>query len=126
MGEPHPAELRQRVVKAYELGEGAYSVIAARFGVGEASVKRWVWRHRECGNVTPTRKGGGTPSVVRAADIERLLDELRDATANELTVAYNRSRRREERLHVSSIKRALHRHGYTVKKTLQAVGVFAS
>ncbi len=42
MGDPHPAELRERVVAAYCCGEGAYAVIAARFGVGEASVKRWV------------------------------------------------------------------------------------
>ena len=101
---------------AYCSGEGPYAVIAARFGVGEASVKRWVWRHRDHGHLEPNRKGGGTPSSIGAADIERLLDELRDATANELTAAYNRSRRGRDRVHVSSIKRALHRHGYTVKK----------
>ena len=27
MGEPHPIELRERVVKAYESGEGAYHVV---------------------------------------------------------------------------------------------------
>ncbi len=116
MGEPHPIELRERVVKAYESGEGAYHVIAAMFSLGEATVKRWVWRFRERGSVVPTPKGGGTPSTISASDIESILDRLGDATANELTAEFNRGRRGKYRVHVSSMKRALHRHGYVVKK----------
>ncbi len=108
MGEPHPIELRERVVKAYESGEGAYHVVAAMFSLGEATVKRWVWRYRERGSVVPTPKGGGTPSTISASEIESILERLGDATANELTAEFNR--------HVSSMKRALHRHGYVVKK----------
>ena len=116
MGEPHPIELRERVVRAYESGEGAYPVIAAMFSLGEATVKRWVWRHREQGSVAPTPKGGGTPSKISAAEIEAILGRLGDATANELTSEFNRLRRGGNRVHVSSMKRALHRHGYVVKK----------
>ena len=116
MGEPHPIELRERVVKAYESGEGAYAVIATMFSLGEATVKRWVWRYREQGTVLPTPKGGGTPSTITAADIEGILQRLGDATANELTAEFNRTRRGQNRVHVSSMKRALHRHGYVVKK----------
>jgi len=116
MGEPHPIELRERVVKAYESGEGAYPVIAAMFSLGEATVKRWVWRFRERGSVLPIPKGGGTPSTIAASEIEALLERLGDATANELTAAFNRTRRGQNRVHVSSMKRALHRHGYVVKK----------
>lgn len=116
MGEPHPIELRERVVKAYESGEGAYHVIAAMFSLGEATVKRWVWRHRDHGTVDPTPKGGGTPSSITEADIEAMLQRLGDATAGELTVEFNRTRRGANRVHVSSMKRALHRHGYVLKK----------
>jgi transposase len=116
MGEPHPIELRERVVKAYESGEGAYPVIAALFSLGEATVKRWVWRYRERGNVMPTPKGGGQRSTIAAQEIESILERLGDATANELTAEFNRTRRGANRVHMSSMKRALHRHGYVVKK----------
>lgn len=117
MAESHPVELRIRVVTAYESGAGSYPDVAARFDVGEASVKRWVRLHRRDGDVTPTPKGGGTPSTVTLDEIEAALATLRDATAGELTAEFNRHRGRRNRVHVSSIKRALHRHGYVVKKS---------
>ena len=116
MADPHPVELRRRVVAAYESGVGSYPEVAARFDVGEASVKRWVQLHRRAGDVTPSPKGGGTPSVITLADLEAALAKVRDATAGELTAEFNHKRVRRERVHVSSIKRALRRHGYVVKK----------
>ncbi len=116
MAESHPVELRIRVVSAYESGAGSYPEVASQFDVGEASVRRWVRLKRRLGNVMPTPKGGGTPSTVTLAEIEVALAEVRDATAGELTAALNRRRARRHRVHVSSTKRALRRHGYVVKK----------
>lgn len=88
-----------------------------QFDVGEASVKRWVRLHRRDGDVTPTATGGGTHSTTTLGDLEAGLATVRDATAGELTAEFNRSRRRRDRVHVSSIKRALRRrHGYVEKK----------
>jgi transposase len=42
MAEAYPVELRERVVKAYEAGQGSYPTIASKFLVGEATVRRWV------------------------------------------------------------------------------------
>jgi transposase len=108
--------LRQRVVDAHARGEGSFVSLAKRFGVGEASVNRWVAQQRRVGHVEPRRKRGGTPSDVALDAIEEILERLGDATAAEITAAYNRGRRGESRRHVSSIKRALHRGGYVVKK----------
>jgi transposase len=118
MPDAYPVELRERVVRAYEAGDGSYRVVAEQFALGEATVKRWVWMFQKRGNVTPRVKGGGTPSSISLDDIERLVARLRDPTANEITAEFNRPRRRRERVHVSSIKRALHRFGYVVKKSV--------
>ena len=117
MSEPHPFELRMRAVQAHEAGEGSYATIAARFSVGEASVKRWVWRYRSHGTVDPLPKGGGWRSQITAVEIEAILLGLGDANAGEITAEFNRRRRGRNRVHVSSVKRALHRFGYVVKKS---------
>lgn len=63
MAESHPVELRIRIVRAYESGDESYPEIAARFDVGEASAKRWVWLYRRTGGVEAIPKAGGTPSI---------------------------------------------------------------
>jgi len=117
MAEAHPIELRIRVVAAYESGVGSYPEVADQFDVGEASVKRWVRLQRLDGDVAPTAKAGGRFSRIGLSDLETALATIRDATAGELTAEFNRSRRRRDQVHVSSIKRALRRHGYVVKKS---------
>jgi transposase len=104
-------------VRAYEAGEGSHAEVGARFALGEATVKRWVWLKQRKGNLSPLRKRGGTPSEISGYEISAMLARLGDATAIELTVEFNRVRRRSARVHVSSMKRALHRHGYVVKKS---------
>ena len=116
MAEAYAVELRERVVMAYEAGDGSYPVIAARFALGEATVKRWVWRYHREGHLQPRKKGGGTPSAITATEVEALVAQLGDPTAGEVTASYNRSRRGRARVHVSTMKRALHRWGYVVKK----------
>ena len=117
MAEPHPLELRDRVVRAYEGGDGSYPELSVRFSIGEASVKRWVWLFRQQGTLAPKPKRGGNRSTIEFPELEQLVAQLRDPTAVELTAAFNRERRGHSRVHVSSIKRALHRHGYVVKKS---------
>lgn len=116
MPRPYPVELRKRVVRAYEAGEGSYPAVAEQFAVGEATVKRWVWLQQKAGDVEPRPRGGGTPSPITLEEIEALLALMGDPTAGELTAAFNRSRRGRQRVHVSSMKRALYRNGYVIKK----------
>jgi transposase len=116
MAEAYPIELRERVVAAYDAGHGSYAEVANTFDLGEATVKRWVWLARKTRSLSPRPKAGGNRSVILVGDIEALLKQLGDANAGELTVEFNRDRRGRERVHVSSMKRALHRCGYVVKK----------
>jgi transposase len=117
MVDGHPLVLRERVVAAYESGKGSYPVIAHLFGVGEASVKRWVWLKRKQGTLEPKPAGGGNKSTITLQDLEAGLALVADATALELTAAINLQRPKRRRIHVSSTKRALARHGYVVKKS---------
>lgn len=117
MAEAYSVELRERVVRAYEAGEGSHAEIGKRFELGEATVKRWVWLKRRSGALSPLPKRGGTPSEIEGEQIATMLNRLGDPTATELTAEYNRERPRRSRVHVSSMKRALHRHGYVVKKS---------
>lgn len=116
MPEAHPVEMRMRAVEAHESGVGSYATVAAMFNVGEASVKRWVWQYRRDGHVNPLKKCGGNRSEVCLKELENIVKGIRDANAGEITAAYNRFRRGKARRHVSSIKRALYRAGYVVKK----------
>jgi transposase len=116
MAEPYPVELRERVVRAYERGDGSYADVGTMFDIGEASVKRWVSRHRRYGSVAARPKRGGTPSSIDAAEIDAIVGRLGDPTALEITAEFNRHRRGRARIHVSSVKRALHRFGYVVQK----------
>jgi transposase len=116
MTEPYPVELRTRVVAAYEAGEGSYPVIASLFSLGEATVRRWVSLYRKDGDVSPRRNPRGRKAKVSKRELCALLDEMGDANAGELTAAFNRERRGANRIHVSTMKRALHRNGFVVKK----------
>jgi transposase len=116
MAEAIAVALRQRVVEAYERGEGSYPTIAEKFRVAEMSVRRWVGQYRDLGHVAPLKKRGGNRSDVSVKELEAILDKLGDANAGEITAEYNRGRRGKDRRHASSIKRALHRGGYVVKK----------
>lgn len=118
MAEAHPIELRQRLVEAHERGEGGYILLARRFAVGEATAKRWVWQFRREGSVAPRPKAGGVRSEVRQEELEAILARRPDANAGEIAAEYNRGRRGSRRRHVSSIKRALYRAGYVVKKNV--------
>lgn len=116
MAEPYSVELRERAVAAYESGVGSYAAVADMFGIGVATLKRWVKRSRREGHVAPKKKGGGNRSDISLDELEEIVFALGDANVGEITAEYNRGRRGMARRHDSSIKRALHRAGFVVKK----------
>jgi transposase len=120
MPAPHPIELRERVVRAYEQSGESIPVVAARFAVAPAALQRWLRRKREADTVAPRERGGGNPSPIDIALLTALVGELRDATTYELTAAYNRRVGRAREVHRSSIQRALRRAGYVFKKNAYA------
>ena len=120
MPAPYSIDLRKRVVEAYNEGAGGtYVEIAIRFDVGEATVDRWVSRHRRTGSVAPDAMGGrrhGKFDAVVDAKLAAMVAEDVDATRLELM-----ERLRDELGLVvshSAVQDALVRLGLTRKKRL--------
>src|SRR5262245_12879470 len=116
MPNPHPLELRERAVRAYEAGEGSYTEVATTFAISRRSLQRWTERQRRTGDSAARAKGGGQRSPVHWDRLREIMAADPDGTTGELTQAYNRGVGRSARVHRSSILRALHRAGYVFKK----------
>lgn len=78
MAEAYSIELRQRVVAAYESGEGSYVSLAERFALGVATVKRWVTQFRRKGHLEPSNKGGGATSEISPVELDAIVQRLGD------------------------------------------------
>jgi len=118
MPKPLSVDLRTRVVSAYAAGTDSQGDVAIQFGVGQASVRRWVRRKREEGTLEPRPAKGG-PERKLGAEAERVLlvalrrqgdrtrDELADDVAAECGITVS----------VATIGRTLARLKWTRKKS---------
>lgn len=118
MPNPLPVELRQRVVDAYNDGEGTYEELAARFQVGRASVNRWLQRAR-AGDLAPKPRPATVPSKRKlTADhlefLRQTILDIPDSSAPELVQGLVE----EFGLVVSeaTVKRARRELGFTPKR----------
>ena len=119
MGKPLSMDLRERALAAYKRGEGTQAEVAALFGIGEATLRRWVRRDRETGSVAPVLDypHGPAPKIEHAnlLVLEDLMRETPDATNAEL------AERMEARTGISvsaaTISRAVNLLGWTRKKS---------
>jgi transposase len=113
-----PVQVRKAIVRAVEDKGLTYQEAADLLGVGRATVSRVLSRHRKTGRVEPLPKGGGWASPIegRIAELlKRIVAEMSDATVAELTEALiDRGQINTSR---SSVNRALHRLGYSRKKS---------
>ena len=79
-------DLRERIVEAYESGEGSHAVIAERFSVGATVVGKLVRQKRDLGTVAPLVHRRGRKPALSAEQQEQLrkrLAEYPDATVIE-------------------------------------------
>lgn len=92
MPRPYPNDLRERVVTAWNNGEGTYEELATRFMVGRATVDRWIARDRHLGDVSAFPMGGARHAYVVTKEGEEFLrdavTETPDSSRQELVDAY--------------------------------------
>ena len=110
-------DLRLRVVQTYENGTASAEVVAARFCVGSASLKRWVWQWRATKSVEPKPRHRGRPPKVTAA-CDAVLREFIAAQPDLFCweLAERLEARTGVRVDEDTIGRALSRLGITRKK----------
>ena len=79
-------DLRERIVEAYEAGEGSYAAIAERFSVGPTVVGNLVRQKRDLGTLAPQVHKRGRKAAVTDEKKEALRERLEaypDATVLE-------------------------------------------
>jgi transposase len=107
-------DLRQRVVAAYDAGEGTQEQVAARFAVSVSWVRKLLRQRRATGSIAPRPHGGGRATAFDAGASDRLREAVRDdddATLVELARAAGVA------CCASAVHRALKRMGITRKKS---------
>ena len=89
-------DLRQRIVAAYDRGEGTRQQIADRYNVSLGMVKKLLQQRRRIGDLSPQHHRSGRKPKITSAHEQRLkrlvrkhpdltLEELRDAVGVECT-----------------------------------------
>jgi len=117
MVKPLSQDLRSRIVAAYENGQATYDQIAERFGVGRASVSRFLSRARSGEGLEPRPHGGGNPARIQPEEydaLRTLVAECPDATRADLCERWYQ--RFGVEMSLAAMGRALYAAGITRKK----------
>lgn len=83
---PLSMDLRERIVAAYEAGEGSYEVLAKRFSVGPTVVGKLVRQKRDLATLEPQVHRRGRKAAVsdeKEAQLRQHLEQYPDATVLE-------------------------------------------
>jgi transposase len=84
MPRAYSADLRERVLAAYEGDEGSQSAVARRYRIGERTLSGWLRTAREEGRRAPRPRRGGRPPVGGEREaLAGLVAERNDATLAE-------------------------------------------
>ena len=112
-----PIELRERIVGAHVEQGMSVAEISRVFQVGYTSARRYIAVHLSGASLEPRLPPGAEPKL-GPADLAWVKNELAAdpyLTSYELSARYNRVYR-SNRVHRSTILRAMHKVGFTHKK----------
>lgn len=85
MANPLSKELREKIVSAYERGEGTIAEVADIFGISERSVARYLQIKRERGDLTPIPLPGRPPILTETnlSVIKEIILSNKDGTLSQ-------------------------------------------
>ena len=110
-------DLRARVLAAADCGDPRARIVET-FGVSSATVRRWLRRRRETGEVAPRSSPGRTPSICKTAQERCALWEQLEARPEATLEEHRESWERERgvRVSVATMSRAIRKLGWTYKQ----------
>ena len=112
-------DLRRVVVEAYKAGKsGTYDATAELFGIGRATVSRWLRRKRETGDVEPRAKGGNNPRRIDLGWLRKHCEENPDARIIDRIEAWEKHS--DDTASIGAMWNALHAIGWSFKKRLRS------
>lgn len=82
---PYSLDFREKIVKAYSLGNTSIRKVAERFDVSKAFVQKLLKQKQELGHVHPKKPGGSRKSVLHAqtAQLTEMVERYPDSTLSE-------------------------------------------
>ena len=112
--QPLSMDLRERVVRSYDAGEGSTLRLAKRFGVSDRWIRKLLAQRRQTGSIAPKQYRPGRKPKLSVPQRDRLIalaGKHPDLTLEEL--------RRKARLRCSlvTVWRALQKAGLTFKRS---------
>jgi transposase len=116
---PYSVDLRERIVRSYEQGQGSIDEVATSFSVSTYFVKKMLRQWRKTGSLAPLPHGGGkSPSLTprQRQLLKRKVRQQSDVTLAELQQLL--SEQESVDVHISTISRALSSLGLPRKKSL--------
>ncbi len=111
---PLSLDLRERIVAAYEAGEGSHAALGLRFSVSPRVVGKLVEQYRELGTLEPQTHLRGRKAAIQGDDLKALKQHVKDhpdATGEERRIALNLD------CTTKTIYQTLHRLGHSFKKS---------
>lgn len=117
MAAAYSLDLRQRVVAAYENGEGSQKEVAELFNVGEKTLQSYLYLKRDTGTLNPKAGKRGRKSAITETGLTSIQEWIKakpDITLLELINCYKKDYK--IKISESMMSRACQRLGLTRKK----------
>lgn len=111
------ADLRKRLAAAIEQADESYPLIGERFGVSASTVEKFARKLREGQSLEPALRSG-RPAALEKEHLQFIRDQLKAnsfLSSYDLARLYN-SRFKSNRVHRSTVLRAMRDLGYSFKK----------
>lgn len=117
--QPYSLDLRERIVRAYEQGQGSIAEVAVQFSVSISFVKKMLRQWRQTSDLTPLPHGGGKPPSLTPRQMHLLKRKVQQQSDISLADLQDLLSEQESvKVHLSTISRALSKLGLPRKKSL--------